>query len=162
MLLNSIHERCPNNDPKQCTVTKLGWVHSAHTQSPGRAHTARAVPMSWVLLRAQQTCCEHVGCSACAGRAHSAQVVGACRDLFPLSIPRQVVTSFPSRDLLEANPCHDIKLVSRHRSGHSKSRPPNGVATPFLCPAPKPGRDIKTRSRPSWRLTYVATSLLPQ
>ena len=54
--MNSVHEQCSNSDPKQCTVTKLGWVHSAHTQNPSRAHTALAVPMSWALLRAQQAC----------------------------------------------------------------------------------------------------------
>ena len=29
-----------NNYPKQCTVTKLGRVHNAHTQGPGCAHSA--------------------------------------------------------------------------------------------------------------------------
>ena len=49
--------------------------------------------------------------------------------------------------------------MSRHHSGQSRSRPPNGVTTPFLLPSPRPGRNTKTRSRPSWRLTYVATSI---
>ena len=49
--------------------------------------------------------------------------------------------------------------MSRHHSGQSRSRPQNGVATPFLLPSPKPGRNTKTRSRPSWKLTYVATSI---
>ena len=66
----------------------------------------------------------------------------------PCLAPGLVATSFPGLDLLEANPCRDIKLVSRHRSGHSRSRPQNGVATPFLLPSLKPGRDIKFMSRP--------------
>ena len=28
----------PNSDCKQCTESKLGWVHNAHTQGPGCAH----------------------------------------------------------------------------------------------------------------------------
>ena len=58
--------------------------------------------------------------------------------------------------------CRDIKSVSRHHSGVPRSRPQNGVATPFLLPSPKPGRtlcrDINFMSRPHWRQTYVATS----
>ena len=67
--MNSVHEQCPNSDPKQCTVTKLGWVHSAHTQNPGRTHTARAMPMSWALLCAQQACRAHVARSQRRSRA---------------------------------------------------------------------------------------------
>ena len=106
------------------------------------------------------------------GRAHSAQVVGACHDLPALSSQTaQVATSFRCRDLLEAIPCRDITLVSRHRSAHSgrdtrtRSRPPGRptyVATSSSC------RDLNSqqaRSRhqfhvaTSWRLTYVATSI---
>ena len=118
----------------QCPCRGCCYAHSklvASMSGAQRAQVARIAPRSWA----------HVATS------------------FLCPYPGQVVTSFPGRDLLEANPCRDIKLVSRHRSGNSRSRPPNGVATPFLCPAPKPGRDIKTRSRPSWRLTYVATSI---
>ena len=64
-----------------------------------------------------------VACTASAGCVHSAQVVGACRDLPALpSLVAQVATSFPGRDLLEAIPCRDITLVSLHRSAHSRSR----------------------------------------
>ena len=59
----------------------------------------------------------------------------------------------------QPEPCRDIKSVSRHHSGQPRSRPQNGVATPFLLPSPKPGSNTKTRSRPSWRVTYVATSI---
>ena len=58
--------------------------------------------------------------------------------------------------------CRDIKAMSRHYSGVPRSRPQNGVATPFLLPSPKPGRtlcrDINFMSRPPRRPTYVATS----
>ena len=125
---------------KQCTVTKLGWVHSAHTQNPGRTHTAHAVPMSWALLRAQQACRAHVSRTTSAGRAHSAQVVGACRDLPALpSQTAQVATSFPGCDLLEAIPCRDITLVSRHRlaclasSQVATPEPGEPVSVPGCC-----------------------------
>ena len=111
-------------------------MYSAHTQSPGRAHTARVVPRFWALLRAQLT-----------GRAHSQRMLRACwRALVatrPGNLP-QVATSLR---------CCDIKatrIMSRHQIG---------VATPFLLSKPKPGRDTRTRSRPSWRLPYVATSI---
>ena len=93
--MNSVHEQCPNSDPKQCTESKMGWVHSAHTQNPGRAHTARTMPRSWALLRA---CRAHNqrksraqraqdASSACAGRALSVRKSRAQR--------AQVATSFP-------------------------------------------------------------------
>ena len=139
MFLNSVHEQCPNSDPKQCTVTKLGWVHSAHTQNPGCVHTVRAVPMSWALLRAQQACRAHVASSASAGRAHAGHALVATR---PGSLPpgrdltsmsrhqgsqNHVATSNRCRDTTQTTPCRDIKSVSRHR---------------FSCPVPKPGRDV--------------------
>ena len=173
----------PNSDCKQCTESKLGWVHSAHTQNPSRAHTAWAVPRSWALLRARQ-----------AGRARMRAWSRAQLRLLrlPLSRPKaQVMTpnfNRPGRDLKsmsrlasalptetplsgpkpwsrhqtttrQPESCRDIKSVSRHHSGHSRSRPQNGVTTPFLLPSPKPGRNTKTRPRPSWKLTYVATSI---
>ena len=123
--MNSVHEQCPNNDPKQCTVSKLGWVHSVHTQNPGRAHTACAVPMSWALLRTQQACRAHVARAASAGRAHAGRALVATR---PGSLP-------PGRDLTS---------VSRHQGGQ------NHVATSNRCrdtTQNAPGRDLKTGSR---------------
>ena len=102
-------------------------------------------------------CCARSQRRSRAGRAHSAQVVGACRDLlaFP-SQTAQVATSFPCHDLLEAILCHNITLVSRHRSAHSgrdtrtRSRPPG---RPSLC------RDIKFMLRPQFPTGLVATSV---
>ena len=105
-----------------CTVStpRTQVARTLRTQSPCRgrccAHSKLVVRMSG----AQPT---QVARSTCAGRAHSTQVVGACRDLLPLPCPGQVATSSPGRDLLEANPCRDFKLVSRHRLVHSRSRP---------------------------------------
>ena len=133
---------------------KTGWVHSVHTQNPGRAHTTRAVPMSWALLRAQQTGRAHVARAAstgrarsqhrsraqpaqvarssCAGRVHSAQAVGASRDLLPLPSPDQVATSLPGRDLL---------------NHQARSRRQSHVATFLLPHQNNPGRDLKMGSR---------------
>ena len=48
----------PNSDCEQCTESKLGWVHSAHTQGPGCTHTTprlcarRALgALSWLIVR---------------------------------------------------------------------------------------------------------------
>ena len=68
----------------------------------------------------------------------------------------------------QPEPCRDIKSVSRHHSGHSRSRPPNGVATPFLLPSPQARSRLHlSRSRPpgaspmSRHRFYVATLFLP-
>ena len=203
MLLNSIHEQRPNSDPKQCTITKLGWVHSAHTQNPGRAQCpcrGRCCAHNKLVARMSRTQLAQVSRSTCTGRAHSAQVVGAaarttswsraCRahsqrrsraqraqvarivprswahvaTSFPCPAPGQVATSLPGRDvnpmsrppfcptkttqiatpisIRQAEPCRDIKSVSRHHSGQSRSRPQNGVATPNLLSLIHPGRDV--------------------
>ena len=132
-----------NSDLKQCTITKLGWVHSAHTQNPGCARTARAMPMSWVLLRAQQACRAHVARAASAGRAHAGCALIATRSG---SLP-------PGRDLTSLsrhqgsqnhvatpNRCRDIE-VDRNMSRHQID-----VATPprtFQVATSKRGRDTK-------------------
>ena len=142
MFFNSVHEQCSNSDPKQCTVTKLGLVHSAHTQNPGHAHTAGAVPMSWALLRAQQACRAHVARAASAGRAHAGRALVATR---PSSLPQ---------------------ARSRHRS---RSRPPGSqpcVATSNWClntTQDNPGRDLQAGSRHRFSAhtaAHVATSSL--
>ena len=88
--------------------------------------------------------------SACAGRAHSSQVVGACRNLLLLPCPGQVATSLPGRDLL------DDQARSRHHSHVATSLQPtnttqvatsNGVAKPTSMGQLEPCRDIKSVSR---------------
>ena len=99
-----------------------------------RTQVARPVPRLWALLRAQQ-----------AGRAHAGRALVATR---PGSLPSgQVATSFQVATSWKLAPCRDIKLVSQHHSGQSRSRPPGGVATPLLCPHRCPCRDIKLVSR---------------
>ena len=120
-----------------------------------RAHNAQVAHMS--SARPAQ-----VARSACAGRSHSAQVVGASRDLLPLPSPRlghnnvsrsrppgrlsQVATSIPCRDLPSAQP------------KHPRSRPQkNGLATPISIRQPKSGRDITLMSRHQMSSAPLAT-----
>ena len=158
MFMNSVHEQCPNNDPEQCIVTKLGWVHSVHTQNPGRAHTARAVPMSWALLRAQQACRAHVAHVASAGRAHAGRALVATR---PGSLPlgrdltsmsrhqgsqHHVATSNQCRDTIQTTPCRDI------------NRCHDIVSLPTPLPMSRPRNDVATSSL-SATATHVAISI---
>ena len=71
-----------------------------------------------------------------------------CRDqplLFPQKRPCRDPKPWSRHQITTRQPesCRDIKLVSRHHSGHSRSRPQNWVTTPFLQPSPKPGRNTK-------------------
>ena len=174
-----------NSDCKQCIESKLGWVHSAHTQSPGRAHTACAVPRSWALLRAQLTGRAHVAltasaCHALAGVRWSRHAQAAyprsrphfdaatsrqpesCRDIksvprhcFSCPAPSQVATAELVATLLETPLCRDINFMSRLRF------PTGQFATSVPC------RDIKSMSRPltlspmSRHQIHVATPFLP-
>ena len=150
----------PNSDCKQCTESKLGWVHCAHTQNPGRAHTARTVPRSWALLRAHcPRSAQVVGAAArTASRSRACRAHSQHRSCAQAACT-QVATSLRCRDTKAA------RIMSRHQIGVATPPRPLHVTTSNRCrdivsPAqPKPGRDIKTRSRPSWRRTYVATSI---
>ena len=105
-----------NSDWKQCTKSKLGWVHSAHTQSPGRAHTARAVPKSWALLRVQRPC-----------RAHSQRKPRVQRAQVTRIAPRSwahVATSLP---------CPVLPPRSRRHFDVATSWRPSHVATSHWC-----------------------------
>ena len=130
----------PNSDCKQCTESKLGWVHSAHTQNPGRATLRAQCP-------GRGRCCAHNAQVARMSRAQPAQVARI--------EPRSWVHVATS---LEAIPCRDINLVSRHHSRHSRSRPQNGVATPLLCPHHCPRHDLTSMSRHQGNPNHVATS----
>ena len=92
-----------------CTVrTPRNQVaRTLHAQCPSRG---RCCVHGRLVVRMSRAQLAQVARSSCVGRAHSAQVVGASRDLLPL-------------------------------------------------PSSRPGRDTETRSRPSWRLTYVTTSI---
>ena len=126
-------------------------MHSAHTQKPGCAHTARAVPRSWALLRTQPTGREHVTRTTSSGRAQVALIAPrpwahvatsflihpqAGYDIVPRSRPpgrlSQVATSIPCHDLPSAQP------------KQSRSRPQNRCRD---ITQPNPGRDLKTGLR---------------
>ena len=134
----------PNSDPKQSTITKLGCVHSVHTQNLGRAHTARSVLRWCALLRAQQI-----------GRARMRTPLRAAwpaaptpvttqspgRDTKWPNILGQVTTSIPGHDLKKSDLGCDLQKGSRLRF---PCQTPNQVATSFS------GRDLlndQARSR---------------
>ena len=141
----------PNSDCKQCTESKLGRVHSAHTQNPCRARSQRG-------SRAQR-----VQVARIAPRSR-----GQVATSFPCQPPSRSRHRFQVATSWTTNPCRDIKLVSRHYSCHFRSQPPNGVATPFLLPSPQVRSRLHfSRSRPpgaspmSRHRFHVATSFLP-
>ena len=159
----------PNSDYKQCTESKLGWVtmrtpktqvaRTLRAQCPGRgrccAHNTLVARMS----RAQPA---QAARSACAGRAHSAQVAGACRDLpaLPSQPPRSrrhfnVATSWRPSHVATYHWCRDTVSPAQHQArSHPMSRHQFHVATSWttnLC------RDIKFMSRPQFPAGQVAT-----
>ena len=190
MSMNSVQTVTLNSALSQnwvgCTVrtSRTQVARTLHTQCPccGRccAHSRLVASMSWE----QPT---QVARSAWAGRAHSAQVMGACRDLSPLSIPRpgrdivprsrppeqlsQVATSIPCRDLPSAQlkqprsrPQKWGRDTSFHSAGRTMSRHQIGVATPLRLiqvATSKPGRDPPGGYPMSRHQFYVATSFLP-
>ena len=175
MFLNSIHEQCPSSDPKQCTVTKLGWVHSAHTQNPGRARSAHVVGTAARTASLSRAC-----------RARSQRRSRMSRALVPTrpgSLP-------PGRDLTSmsrhqgsqnhvatSNRCRDIEVaknMSRHQIDVATPTRTLRVATSnfmsrhrLSCPAssqvatPEPGRDLLDNQPMSQHRFHVATSFLP-
>ena len=88
----------PNSDCKQCTGSKLGWVHSVHPQGtqaasalrPGRSHSA----VSW--------------CTGC-------HIVAPGRRVMAVSQRSLVVSRAVSR-ALSSPPGHDKKIVSQLKS----------------------------------------------
>ena len=158
--MNSLHEQCPNSDPKQCPVTKLGRVHSAHTQNPGRAHTAPAV----LRLSAQPTGCAHVTRTVSASRALAGRALVATR---PGSL-LQVATSKRGRNFVSlAKPQARSRLPFRvatswktkpGRDANPMSRPPFRPSKLIRSRPPKWGRDFNSQQARSRRQFHVATS----
>ena len=105
----------PNSDSEQCTKSKLGRVHSAHTHGPGCAHSA----VSWHALGCIVAPSSAVSrlCSAVSCRCTYARVGSPCRSdaAFTLShdtrnciatqsLPHAVSRALPHVSLLSA-PC---------------------------------------------------------
>ena len=140
----------PNNDLNSTQNNALHQVRSRALRTHGvrsRAHNAQVACMS----RAQPVQVAH---SACAGRAPSAQVVGASRNLLPLPSPRlgrdiisrpqhpgqlnQVATSIPCHDLPFAQPKQPKSRPQKwdrdtnfHGAARTMSRHQIDVATPL-------------------------------
>ena len=148
----------PNSDCKQCTESKLGWVHSAHTQSPGRAHTARAVPRSWALLRAQRPCRAHSQSRLRAQRVQVARIAPMSWAHVATSLPCPVQPPRSRRHLdvatsRQPESCRDIISVSRHRlSCQPQARSPPYVETSISC------RDLLDDQPMLQRQPHVAAS----
>ena len=104
-------------------------VRTRCAQCPCRGHCCAYSKLVARMSRAQLVQVAH---SACAGRAHSAQVVGACRDLSPLPNPRLG---------------RDIVLRSRSPGDYPMSRHQFHVATSFPPTVGFPGRDTKNPGR---------------
>ena len=145
-----------------CHKTGLG-AQCAHPEPRSRAQCpchGRCCAHSKLVARMSRRQPAQVAHSVCAGRAHSAQVVGACRDLMDDQARSRRQSHVAISVLLHQNsPGRDLK------NGVATPLPwgsQNHVATSNRCrdiTQANPGHDTKTRSRPSWRLTYVATSI---
>ena len=121
--------------PKQCTVTKQGWVHSTHTQNPGREQTARAMPRSCALLCAQQA--GHVRMRA-----------------WSRALPRTAAPALfrPKAQVVTPNHHKAAKTMSRHQIGVATPLRPIQVATS------KRGRDTVSPAQPQTRSQYPKPS----
>ena len=153
-------------------------------QNPGRAHTAGVVPRSWALLCARQAGRAHMRALSRAQlrllrlppSLPNAQVATPNsnrlgRDLKSMSRPAFALsTETPLSRLktLVVTPNHHTaaRIMSRHQIGVATPLKPLQVATSkrsrdTVSPAHSPSQ-VRTRKSgrdPSWRLTYVATSI---
>ena len=128
---------------------KLGWVHSVHTQKPGRAHNAHVVGAAARTASLSRACRSRSQHRSHAQRAQVARIAPRswAHVATSFSCPAQAKSRhhFQVATSWTTKPCRDIKSVSRHHSGHSRSRHQNQVATLLeatLC------CDINFMSRP--------------
>ena len=136
--MNSVHEQCPNSDLKQCTASKLGRVHSAHTQNS--------------VASAQHVVVRATARITSLSRAQSLSRARAGRDT-----PRQSASVAIKTPNATKQPklCHDTKfciatpLWLNHVATHL---PLNHVATQKMC------RDTNFWSQPPKRPTHFPTS----
>ena len=145
-----------------CTVRtpKTQVARTLRAQCPGRGRC-------WACSRLVARMSPQIARSWCAGRAHSVQVVGACRDLLPLVHPQarsrhrsQIATSWTTKPGRDVNPMSrppfcptktvqvaTSKMGSRHQLPWGSQ---NHVGTSNWCrdtTQATPGRDHKTGSR---------------
>ena len=115
-------------------------------------------------LRAHGVCSRtynaQVARTTCAGRAHSPQVVGASRDLLD-DQARSRRQSHVATSLLPNQNCpgRDLKNGVATLVSIGQLEPCRDINRCRDTTQATPGRNTKTRSRPSWRLPYVATSI---
>ena len=93
----------PNNDCKQCTESKLGRVHSVHTQDPGFAHAA-------LRPRAQGRVAGHTGRVT----TRIGRVAGRVACCAAHCVSRHVATR--PRSLLRVSQCFYVVSQSCHRA----------------------------------------------
>ena len=146
--MNSVQTETLNSALSQnwvgCTVRtpRTQVACTLRSQCPCRGRCCTHSKLVAIMSRPQPA---QVPRSTCAGRVHSTPVVGACRDLLPLSSPRpgrdiisrsrppgrlsQVATSIPCRDLPSAPPKLPRSLpqkwgrdTSFHRPARTMSR----------------------------------------
>ena len=135
-----------NSDPKKCTASKLGRVHSAR-QNPGRSHAVRYCACYCVHNKLVVRAC--APCRAHATFATHATIMtknpGCVLKRPPMSRHQiHVVTSnFPNR-------CRDTKflpIVLRHQNCVATLLKPLFVATQSIPASPFLGHDLKTMLR---------------
>ena len=126
MLMHSVHEQCPNSDPKTVHYHKTGLgAQCAHPEPRSRAHCARSAQVVGAAARTADRL------PAC--RAHSQRMSCACWACAGRDTPRQ------------PTPGRYLTSMSRHQGSH------NHAATSNRCrdtTQSTPGRDFLFRSRP--------------
>ena len=183
--MNSAHEQLPQTVTANSALNQ-NWVGCTvrTPQNPGRAHTAGLVPRSWALLCTRQA--GHARMRALS-RAKlrllrlppslpNAQVATPNsnrlgRDLKSMSRPAFALsteTPLSRPKTLVTTPNHHTaaRIMSRHQIGVATPLKPLQVANSkrsrdTVSPAQSPSQVATRKSGhdPSWRLTYVATSI---
>ena len=140
--MSSVHEQCPNSDPKTVHSHKTGLgAQCAHLEPRLRAHCARSAHVVGVVARALRAqcpcrgrCCAHNKLVARMSRAQLAQVAR----MLGVHLSRQTQAACPQ--VATSLRCRDIKaarIMSRHQIDFATPLRTLQVATSKL------GRDTK-------------------
>ena len=143
----------PNSDCKQCIESKLGWVHSAHTQNSGRAHTVSVEPRSWALLRAWKTSSVRMRLVKRAAAPAPVATQSPGRDTQFQQARSRPASALPIETRL-SRPKTLVATLSHHKAARIMSRHQIGVATPLRplqVATSKRGRDTVSHSQPQAR-----------